>query len=184
MSLEPIPGVQWIAAGYKARHGKGTACDVIHSMIPRASLICAFADSLKAVCRYEYGMTRKDGNLLQGIGSQARETNADIWIRNLYWMVEEFRPQVVLISDLRYRNEAAFIKRMAGTLIKVERRNADGSLFIDPSRSATHQSETALDTYTDWDYTLHNNRSAAEFEGEVSRWWNEHGNHILEKKAA
>jgi hypothetical protein len=60
---------------------------------------------------------------------------------------------LVLITDCRFLNEAALIKKLGGYTVNVTRLNEDGSLFADPTRPATHVSETALDGYN-WDFYI------------------------------
>lgn len=52
-----------------------------------------------------------------------------------------------VITDVRFRNEATAIKDRKGYLIRVER---------DLPNQDLHSSETALDDYTGWDFTIHN----------------------------
>lgn len=114
----------------------------------------AFADALKAVCRVCYGMTHKDGPLLQMVGTDLyRRMNPNVWTDAVYWAIEEHKPRVVLIPDVRFPNEAEMVKAMGGELIRCTRM-VNGEQYIDPTRSATHPSETALDGYEGWDWDL------------------------------
>jgi hypothetical protein len=164
--LQPIPGVNFLGFGYKARHGKNAACDWIHLGHPGRTRIYAFADALKVFCRCN-GMREKDGNFLQTVGTIVRDVDVEHWIKALYWRIHEERPRYALICDVRYNNEAAFIKQMGGSLVNVRRYNDDGSLFIDPSRSATHQSECELDGYTNWDWEIRNDRGLSDLNGQA-----------------
>jgi hypothetical protein len=60
---------------------------------------------------------------------------------------------IALITDLRYRNEAAYVKSVGGFTVNVSRLNRDGSLFVAPDRPADHPSEIDLDNYN-WDYFI------------------------------
>lgn len=181
--LMPLPDVRWLGIGHKARHGKDTAARLIHTLQPAKSVVMSFADDLKAFCRARYGMAEKDGNLLQKVGHAVRQQDADHWVKCIYARAKEAvagrKTLLVIVPDVRMKNEAAFIKLMGGTLIKVERLDENGALFIDKDRDPTHNSEVDLDAYTAWDYVLHNTRSYSEFEGEVTRWWSEHAVSIL-----
>lgn len=53
-----------------------------------------------------------------------------------------------IITDVRFLNEAQAIKDRGGYLIRINR--GDGN-------TGDHPSETALDNYTDWDFTIDNN---------------------------
>jgi hypothetical protein len=164
--LQPIPGVHFLGFGYKARHGKNAACDWLHLGHPGLTRIYGFADDLKAYCRSN-GMRFKDGNFLQHVGTLARNVDVEHWIKSLYYRIVEERPRYALICDVRYNNEAAFIKQMGGDLVKVTRTKPDGSLFVDPSRSATHPSECELDAYTGWDWRIDNDRDVAHLNGQA-----------------
>ena len=65
-----------------------------------------------------------------------------------------------IITDVRFPNEAEAVKKRGGKLIRVNRweelRFKDYKKY-DPPAITKHASETALDNYTDWDYTISNN---------------------------
>lgn len=169
--LQPIPGVHVIGFGYKARHGKNAACDWIHNGHPGKTRIYAYADALKSFCRAN-GMTKKDGNFLQKVGTDiVRQVDVDHWVKALYWTIDEQRPTFALIADVRFKNEAALVKQMGGILVKVTRYNDDGSMFVDPSRSATHPSETELDGYDGWDFEIRNT-GLAQLNGQAEHIFN------------
>lgn len=145
-----------IGIGHRARQGKLTVAKAIHCAMPAQSWIFSFADALKAHCRVNLGMTVKDSALLQKEGCRFRETvHPDFWFKILWHSIAEFAPDygahLILIQDVRFPNEAEWIKSMGGYLIKVVRHNADGSPFVAPDRDPHHISETALDRFTDWD---------------------------------
>ena len=151
-ALQPIPGVRFIGFGHKARNGKDTAAKAIHNAFPSITRCIAYADALKVLCRVQYGMTKKDGPLLQRVGTEiVRAQDPSLWIRTLYWTVDENPVPYVLVTDVRFPDEADFIHQMGGALVKVTRIQEDGTQYIDPSRPATHASECALDNYEYWD---------------------------------
>ncbi|MFD6636737.1 hypothetical protein ACFWDN_13040 [Micromonospora chalcea] len=77
--------------------------------------------------------------LLQRLGTDAiRAMDEDFWVRQLIGQVEaETRP--VVVTDVRFPNEAAAIERLGGKLVRVVRPNWDSGDL--------HVSETAMD---DW----------------------------------
>jgi hypothetical protein len=153
--LPPLEGVHWLAFGWKARSGKNVCAEAIHASDPERTRVIGFADALKAYARVARGMTHKDGGLLQQLGTnEFRAKDPDIWVRILYWTVEELRPQIVLVPDCRFPNEAEFIKSQGGAVVGVRRYHADGSLYLAPDRPADHPSEVALDAYEEWDYII------------------------------
>jgi hypothetical protein len=153
--LTPLPKTTFLGLGYKARNGKDSAASFIHQAFPGRTLILRYADALKSYARVAYGMTKKDGPLLQYVGTDVvRAKDADLWVRTLYWTAEEQAPEFVIVPDVRFPNEAEFIKGMGGYLIKVSRLNADGSPFVAADRDPNHTSETALDGFQGWDEVI------------------------------
>ena len=150
-----------IAFGSKCRNGKDTAGEAIrdyyaarreqvvrHGMIARtpAVQIVKFADALYKEVRELHGMTDKNPKLLQDVGHARRQENPNYWIDKAFAGIASWA-QIVLITDLRYQNEAAAVKARGGHNVLVQRVNADGSPFISDDRPADHPSETDLDGY-------------------------------------
>ena len=154
----PIPGVTVIGLGHKARQGKDLTASMIIDRLGSKALRIGFADALYAVARVEHGMTTKDAPLLQRLGTEVyRQRDPEIWVRTVYYTLLDKRPPVAVLTDVRFPNEAQFVKDLGGTLIKVERFTEDGTTpHRDPSRSLTHPSETSLDDYAGWDITIQN----------------------------
>jgi hypothetical protein len=153
-SFQPIPGTFVLGVSGKARHGKDTFARALLEQRPDLVQRFAFADALKTFCRVRHGMTRKDAPLLQRIGVLERATDLEVWIRAVYWAIEEARPTIAVITDLRFENEAALVKALGGMLVRVRRWNADGSPYVDPSRDPNHPSETNLDGYQGWNLVV------------------------------
>lgn len=144
-----------IGVSGKARNGKDVCSDELRSAMPRDADRYAFADPLKAYAAI-LGMKGKDGRLLQTLGQDVfRHLNPDLWVEVAQTMIPITLPRkVVVISDVRYPNEAQMVRDAGGILIRVRRLNADGSPYIATDRPATHGSETALDGWTDWDHVI------------------------------
>lgn len=151
---EPLPNTIVIALGHKARQGKDTAAQALVEFKPRSVQRFAFADALYSYCRVVHGMTMKNAPLLQRVGVDMREDDPEVWIRALYWQMRDKQPHIAVITDLRFENEAAFVKAIGGFCIRVRRRHADGTFYTATDRDPNHVSETALDSYADWDYTI------------------------------
>lgn len=164
-----------IGLGAKARQGKNFVANYMQEAVEAISLY-AFADELKLYCKEHhdelvpkwqlahqtkqqpgfkedaiYGCTP----ILQWYGSDvARKEDPDTWVKALAKRIETEKPTVAVITDCRFENEAQFVKERGGYLVEVIRRNPDGSQFRDPGRDPNHISETALDEYMGWDYTI------------------------------
>ena len=150
---KPIKGTTIIGIGHKARHGKDSTAN--HLVKNYGAVKYSFATGLYTVARALFGMTIKDAPLLQALGTEVGRRNDDNrWIRTLYYQLQDDNPSIAVIPDVRFPNEAQFIKDLGGYLIKVSRFNDDLSLFVAPDRLPTHPSETSLDNYEDWDLRI------------------------------
>jgi len=170
-----------IGFGSKARHGKDTAALAIvnyygnqretqqrHGLkvtAPFAARI-GFADALYDVCRTEYGMKEKDAPLLQRIGAERRIGDLEYWIKQAFAKIKPYH-ELLIIPDVRYQNEAQYIKNAGGYLVNVTRLNPDGTPFVDPSRPADHPSETELDNWN-WDFKFVISDGHAALTGELA----------------
>jgi hypothetical protein len=103
----------------------------------------------------------KQRTLLQWWGTEYRRSiDSEYWVRQLAQRIELEKPQIALITDMRFPNEMAWVKQY-GETVRVDR---DG---LPPS---THASETALADVSpeDWSIILDNNGTLEEFkEGAV-----------------
>lgn len=156
VQFEPIPGVLVLGLGHKARHGKDSCAQALIEAAPADVMRFGFADALYDYCRIEHGMTTKDAPLLQRVGVQFREERDPLaWVKAVYYKILDKKPKVAVITDVRFTNEADFVKALGGYTIKVERRNADDSVFQTADRDPNHVSETQLNDYP-WDLTITN----------------------------
>lgn len=159
LKWEPILGTTVIGIGHKARHGKDSIAE--HLAKNYGAMRFSFSDALYDVARVVFGMREKDAPLLQVLGTDVfRRRDEDVWVRTLYHKMKDKRPALAVISDVRFPNEADMVHDLGGTLIKVSRFNEDGSPFVAPDRPADHPSETGLDNYTAWDFSLRSEANA------------------------
>jgi hypothetical protein len=154
-----------IAFGNRARNGKDTAAAAIAKHATESYRhpvrILRFAEGVYKMCREKYGMTEKDPTLLQNVGNGERANNPSVWIDMAFNSVKDFQG-TILITDLRYPNEAAEVKRRGGYTVLVERLNHDGSRYISPDRDPNHPSETGLELWN-WDFRLTVKNGEVEF---------------------
>lgn len=150
-----------IGFGNRARHGKDTAVNYIQKQnsivyvdwqCPVITQRFGFADALYEECHTLHNMTVKDARLLQQVGAARRAEDPNYWITKLFQKVPSC-VNMLLISDVRYQNEAEHIKSLGGYLVNVSRLNEDGSPFVADDRPADHPSETELDGYN-WDFYI------------------------------
>ena len=94
--------------------------------------------------RAPYG---KHPKLLQWWGTELRRgQNPNYWVDQWKAAINP-KADIVLTTDMRFTNEAAAVKSVGGFTIQVNRKNVDGTRFIDPTRESLHVSETQLDGY-------------------------------------
>jgi hypothetical protein len=159
--------------GHKAQNGKDTDGEAIqHYYAAQSQLlrqhgldgglkvyIAKFAGALYKECRELHGMKEKDPVLLQRIGMARRAEDPDYWVKRAFAAIPQ-DTNLVIFTDVRFRNEAARIKAEGGHLIEVVRLNQDGTRYYATDRPKDHQSEIELDGYN-WDHYIRT-KSAAE----------------------
>ena len=113
-----------------------------------------------------WGMTPVQ--LLQQLGTEAirKGIHPDFWVAVLEDYIRKSPGLRFVIGDVRFPNEVAMVKRLGGIVVKIERpgleETADG-------RSAAHESETALDSYTGWDEIVVNDGTKTELYEKIEK---------------
>lgn len=167
--------MQIIAFGYKKGSGKDTAGKFLstylkinanHLKIKQIS----FAAKLKDVCYQLYKWadlkpaiyyeSRRDEKEIMlpkiglaprdiwiQVGNKMREVHRNTWID---FVLQDVSADILIITDLRFQNEATSVLEYGGTLVKIYR---------DSLPQGTDPAEVDLDTWENWDYTIANNGS-------------------------
>lgn len=171
--------------GYK-RSGKNTVADIIKKHYPEYCLY-AFADPLKKAVSLVYDVNVEDlsneefrskpsyllgGNTfryaLQKIGTEGfRAVHANTWIDCAARFIQT--KENVIITDVRFTNEASFIKQQNGIIISVSRSSVKplNSSFKFWKKSL-HESESYIDYLTSKaDYAIYNEWGLSELENKV-----------------
>lgn len=105
---------------------------------------------------------------LQFFGDKFRsEYGQDFWIRMLRSNLISGELSFNIITDVRYKNEADFIKSNKGILIRVDRPEIQT-----PKNISSHSSEIELDNYPNFDYVIENNGTLEELESKVRLIYN------------
>lgn len=167
-----------IGLGYKARSGKDTVADFLEKRCGFSQV--AFADALKEACAKVFGLNNKQlyGNekevpddywgvtpreILQKVGTECfRHGYADdIWIRALKKRINNriHRGRDVVVTDVRFPNEAEAIKSWGGIVVRVDREGAGASGGVQ-----NHASEVSLDGWDKWDHVLLNDGTLGQLE--------------------
>lgn len=165
--------MQIIGISGKMGVGKTTVARMLCELIPGAERI-AFGDILKREMAGIFGVPlgyfydRKEMNvaatperraagmtqsmtvreLMQWYGTEVvRKENPDYWVHAMREKLRNMRATgvpVAIIDDVRFPNEAALIKELGGSLIRI-------NPYQGYEKDSAHLSETALDAYAAWD---------------------------------
>lgn len=143
----------------KKQSGKSTLADMISSLYKGKVAILPFAAPLKMEVAKACGVSVQciEDNksnfrkILQGWGTEFRRNmfGDDYWLRKQDEQVAKFADaDLVIIPDVRFLNEMAFITDRGGKVIRIERSGLP---------SDNHDSEIQLDDIEKWDYLVDNN---------------------------
>ena len=163
-----------IGIGHKARQGKDFVAHYMQEAAPSLVQLYSFARELKLYCKEHHNILLPEWQManqteqfpsckddpiygytpiLQYVGMKFRQGSPNYWIDKVTNKIDKADPEIAIITDMRFENEAAFIKENGGYTVEVYRRNEDGTQMLDPGRDPKHISETALDGYN-FDYTI------------------------------
>lgn len=145
----------------KARSGKG---EVAKRLCEKYGYVeVGFADYLKELAVEVFGWdpdeiwinrTPESRKFMQLLGNEiGRSKDPDFWIRKLEERLEgKYKGKNIVVSDLRYWNEAEWGRNSGGQLWLVERPNAANLIEANPE----HASEQDLKKRKDWNYFIIN----------------------------
>lgn len=164
----------------KTGSGKTTLAAEFKRVLVDRAVETNFADALKAevASRYSiekwrcYSQDEKNkpisaenpltiGQALQKVGNERRQQDADYWLNKVAELVADLgdNVDVVVVGDVRFRNEADWIKQAGGVLVRL---NGDpGAVRQNSKRDLTHSSETDLDAYERFDFVFDTDKTAA-----------------------
>ena len=119
---------------------------------------CAILSGQSSCVFYNQNLKDKKANflsltnreLMQKFGDLTRSLDKDIWIKSLFNKYLDNPPEYLIVSDVRFKNEAAHINKLGGILIRIE---------SDRIKEDYHISETELDNYPNFDLEISNNKS-------------------------
>jgi hypothetical protein len=169
-----------IGFGSKRLSGKDTAANFMSALMTSRGYQVrrdSFASTLKDVCRVVFGFSTEQMNdpeqkiiedefwgftprwAMQRVGTEAfrEQIQQDIWVKCLARRFLQDERSVV-VSDLRFENEARAIQGLGGFVIRMDRR-----IEFDEVQD-THLSELGLDRFQDWNYIIDNNYSLDDLE--------------------
>ena len=151
----------------KKQSGKNTVAALMATLTNQTVEEIAFADELKSELARMLMVKVSDiennkplyRTLLQGLGVYRRDSkNKDYWVEKAMRKVLSSTADVVVITDVRFLNEAESIRQCGGQLIRMAR---------DTGITDTHESEIALDTYKNFHHIILNTGSLEHLRDEV-----------------
>ena len=89
------------------------------------------------------------------VGNKLRKVDPDIWIN---FALKGVKADIIIITDVRFRNEAQAIRDNRGRLLRIDR--PDMPLGTDPA-------EVDLDSWTDWDCIINNTGTLQELNAQA-----------------
>lgn len=181
----------------KKRSGKDETCkilsEVVPTIVPRLRVQrVAFGDAVKEEAyTYVLGPLGLASSVEASVREENRARFRKIWqfwgteVRRemceqpTYWVdalkakVQKFAEDpanVVVVTDVRFVNEVEAVKSLGGIVVRLER-------DVPVDETSSHASETALDNYQGWDWTLDNRGSVDELRQrvEIMVQWMAHG---------
>jgi len=151
----------------KMGSGKDYYADKLLKKFVNSIKIC-FADQLKVIVATKYNIdikllfgdkTQEHRELLQETGQDERKIDKKIWIKytNNWIKLYQMRGfKYIIISDVRYKNEANYIKQKGGIVIRIHAPKRNLQRLQKENSNGNHISEIDLDDYK-FDYTINNN---------------------------
>ena len=162
--------------------GKDTVARLLQQQQPeRLWQVRSFGDSIKSVCAALTGEStapyysqtgkaevvplfhRTRGEMLQQVGSALRAWEPLVWVDAFFAGLPP--DACVLAPDVRFANEADPIRARGGLMLRVEgdplKQRGDGT------RDDNNPSETAMDDYPHFDFTIHNTGTFRDLERQV-----------------
>ena len=160
----------------KKRSGKDTIYELVKKRAGGFVIRAAFGDQIKEevaqVTGVEVGHIEENKErfrpMLQWWGADFRRhyNGESYWLDRMLFRMRSIRdPKVLVITDVRYPNEAELVKKVGGILLRVDR---------ETGLNDAHSSENLLDSFCDFDYRLENNGTLEDLEEKVARIVAEH----------
>src|SRR3990167_6121291 len=162
-----------VAFAYKARSGKDLATSYLVEKYGFTRL--SFAQPVKEAIKIIYGWTEEhvNGDLkevldpfwditprvaMQRFATQAcrDQLRIDIWVKSLEKKIVDNPTTNFVISDLRFPNEASMVRSRSGYIVHLNRPKELRIINLQQEEANKHVSETALDNFKGWAYSVKN----------------------------
>lgn len=135
-----------------ARAGKDTVADMVYQLNPALNIDSfAFASPLKEMYSYtcslfDFDPNVKDREFLQKMGGWVRNKDPDAFVKILMDKVDMSYADIIIVTDVRYLNEANALRRNGFKLIKLVRPGFETSVESELQGASTHESEMDVDS--------------------------------------
>lgn len=160
----------------KAKSGKSTAARAIIDHIDPHDLTAKVYDIGQMVLGYciankilptkrREDLTTEELATLVRVGYEQRQLDPYFWINKIKSRVFLENPDVAIIPNIRYLNEAEWVRENGGQIIRLLRFVKGRQEYQSPDRPANHPSETELDNY-DADFYIASRSGEAGIVGE------------------
>ena len=160
-----------IGVSGKKRSGKDTVYSLIKKSTGNFALRAAFGDQIKEEVADVTGVDvdhieehkERFRPMLQWWGADFRRhyKGESYWLDKMLDKMQTISDrEVLVITDVRYPNEAELVKKAGGLMIRVDRETGQE----DP-----HSSENLLDDFEGFDYRLTNNGTLKDLEAKVAK---------------
>ena len=154
---------------------KGAGKDLFYSYVKAlspSSKRVAFADYLKHIARQQFGLSieQTDGHLKEKptqypnwtprrimieLGQFYRQVDPMYWVKKAFEVIKGMpNGSIVVITDVRFPNEADFIRKCGGFMVRLERSNAKREEIYPGCSTEENISETALDDYKAFNFRV------------------------------
>ena len=134
-------------------------------------LVYHFADALKSLCESSYNWVKGDKGpigrtILQNVGTAYRKNNPECWVNIARQIALGCSEEYMLIPDCRYKNEALGFLDFDYKNVRIERPDFDNGLTEEQKK---HISETAMSTFSEYDYIITNDGSLDDLREKVKQ---------------
>jgi hypothetical protein len=103
-----------------------------------------FSDAIASYARIQGVMLHRDPSTLQKVGMALRATTPSVWVDCVYWAMVDHQPPIAVIAGVRFPEEADMIRAVGGKILRVERFNRDGTVYVKGDRDENHPAEGGL----------------------------------------
>lgn len=163
--------IKKIALVGKMRSGKDTVAEILSDYgYSEYKLGAGIGDTVELLFPDgEHGLSKRE--LYQKIGQDMREIDSHVWIKKMFKRIESHNPSLIVISDVRQKNEESALREAGYTIVKVV---ADAETRIRrieavekfDLKAFDHETELSVDDVRA-DITINNNKGIPELVGEV-----------------